>query len=89
MILVDSSVWITYFNGQFAWPSAMLAKLLENEPILIGDLILTEVLQGFRSNKDFNKAKEFLSLLDLIEMGGYGNAVRSAANWALAEEKAA
>jgi len=81
MILVDSSVWIAYFNGQITWQTDALDILLQNEPILIGDLILIEVLQGFRTDKDFNQAKEFLSTLDFIEIGGYNSAIISASNY--------
>ena len=87
MILVDSSVWVAYFNGQDIWQSDVLDNLLQNELILIGDLILTEVLQGFRSKKDFNKAREFLGLLNFIEMGGYSIAVQSATNYRLLRQK--
>ncbi len=87
MILVDSSVWIAYFNGQKSWQSDALDNLLDTEPILIADLILTEVLQGFRSNKDFNKAKEFLSPLDFVEIGGYKNAIKSAINYRAMRKK--
>jgi len=44
MILVDSSVWIDYFNGLRNWQTDLLDDLLSNVHILIGDLILTEVL---------------------------------------------
>jgi len=49
MILVDSSVWIDYFNGYNTRETTELDLLLGVEPIAIGDIILTEVLQGFRS----------------------------------------
>ncbi len=81
MILVDSSVWIAYFNGHVNWQTDALDKYLENEPVLIGDLILTEVLQGFKANKDFNVAKEFLGSLDFVQLGGYHNAIASASNY--------
>ena len=48
MILVDSSVWIDYFRGNATPQVERLDRLLGHEPIAIGDLILTEVLQGFR-----------------------------------------
>jgi predicted nucleic acid-binding protein len=81
VILVDSSVWIAYFNGQMNWQTDVLDGLLHNEPVLIGDLILTEVLQGFKNNKDFDLAKELLCTLDFVELGGYHNAVASATNY--------
>ena len=54
MILVDSSVWVDYFKGTITAQTERLDGLLGVEPLAIGDLILTEVLQGFRSDRDFN-----------------------------------
>ncbi len=81
MILVDSSVWIAYINGSTIWQANLLDSLLSHEPILIGDLIITEVLQGFRDDKDFEIAKELLTSLQICEMGGYDNAIKSAQNY--------
>ncbi len=81
MILVDSSVWINYFNGISTWQTDLLDHHLSNTPIIIGDLILTEVLQGFRSNTDFETAKNFLSALQFRQIGGYNVAIQSANNY--------
>lgn len=81
MILVDSSVWIDYFNGIPTWQTDLLDTYLSNVPVVIGDLILTEVLQGFRSNTDYETAKKFLSALPLRQIGGYNVAVQSAQNY--------
>jgi len=81
VILVDSSVWIDYFNGIFTWQTDMLDTYLSKVPVNIGDLILTEVLQGFRSDKDYETAKNFLSDLPFRQMGGYNVAVQSAQNY--------
>ena len=81
MIIVDSSVWIDYFNGVPTWQTDLLDNYLSNVPIVIGDLILTEVLQGFRSNKDYKTAKTFLSALPFRQMGGYNVAIQSAQNY--------
>ena len=56
MILVDSSVWIDYFNGITTPEMDRLHDLLGCVPIAIGDLILLEVLQGFQFDKDFDTA---------------------------------
>ena len=53
MILVDSSVWIDYFRGTATPESERLDGLLGSENLAIGDLILTEVLQGFGAAKNF------------------------------------
>ena len=81
MILVDSSVWINYFNGISNWQTDLLDHYLSNIPVVMGDLILTEVLQGFKSNKDFKTARDFLSALPFRQIGGYDVAIQSAENY--------
>ncbi len=81
MILADSSVWIDYFRGVICWQTDMLDQLLKREPVLMADLIFTEVLQGFRSDKDFAKAKKLLSSLPFHQIGGYEVALQSALNY--------
>ena len=81
MILIDSSVWIDYFNGIPTWQTDLLDDYLSNVPVVIGDLILAEVLQGFRSNKDYETAKTFLNALPFRQMGGYDVAIQSAQNY--------
>lgn len=83
MILVDSSVWVNYFNGISTWQTDLLDNYLSNVPVVIGDLILTEVLQGFRSNKDYEIAKNFLCGLPFRQIGGYNVAIKSAQNYRL------
>jgi predicted nucleic acid-binding protein len=81
MILVDSSVWIDFFRGTRSPQADRLDKLLGNEALLIGDLILTEVLQGFTSEQDFNLAHRLLGSLDVIEIGGRDIAIQAARNF--------
>ena len=87
MILVDSSVWIDYFNGRATWQTNMLDNLLSNVPIIMADLILTEILQGFRSDKDYEKTKSYLSILPFHEIVGYQVAVNSAQNYRTLRKK--
>ncbi len=81
MILVDSSVWIDYFRGVDAPETAALDRLLGSEPIAIGDLILTEVLQGFTRDRDFERARRMLSACELVLIGGADVAVEAARNF--------
>lgn len=81
MILADSSVWIDYFNGKPTWQTDLLDEYLSSVPVVMGDLILTEVLQGFRSDKDFQTARTFLEALPFRQMGGYPVALQSAQNY--------
>ena len=81
MILVDSSVWIDYFNGVPTWQTDLLDTVLSDTLVIMGDLILAEVLQGFKSNKDYETAKHLLSALPFRRIGGYQVAVQSAQNY--------
>lgn len=78
MILVDTSVWIDYFRGNATPQADLLDQLLASEPVLIGDLILAELLQGIRSDRDFDAARRFLGRLDVIDIGGVALAVQAA-----------
>ena len=81
MILVDSSVWIDYFRGVITPQTEKLDRLLGHELLAIGDLILTEVLQGFASDRDFEAARRMLTSLVLVELGGKDIAIQAAKNF--------
>ncbi len=81
MILVDSSVWIDYFRGTSTPESDYLDQVLGHEPIGVGDLILTEVLQGFAAESDFRQAQRLLDSFALVEIGGRDVAIAAARNF--------
>jgi len=81
VILVDSSVWIDYFRGDASPQAEKLDSLLGAEPIATGDLILTEVLQGFVSDQDFNQAKKLLTSLVVVDLAGQEIAIKAARNF--------
>lgn len=87
MILVDSSVWIGYFNGKINPQTDWLDFALGKEIIIVGDLILVEVLQGFQSDRDFRKAKELLMTFRIMEMLGQELALKSAGNYRFLRKK--
>ena len=87
MILVDSSVWIDYFNGQITPETNKLDSLLGVEPLGIGDFILTEVLRGFRSDIDYQTAKKLMMTLSIFEMLGTDMAIQSADNFRLLRKR--
>ncbi|MBV9760668.1 MAG: PIN domain nuclease [Acidobacteriaceae bacterium] len=81
MILVDSSVWIGYFRGAATEQTEALDRLLGREPLVIGDLILTEVLQGFDEERDFRRAQKMLTSLLVVALGGTEIAIQAARNY--------
>ena len=81
MIIVDSSVWIDYFNGKKTRQTDWLDSALGSTPVIMGDLILTEVLQGFQNNEEFKVAKELLLGMPFMPMVGRAIALKSAENY--------
>jgi predicted nucleic acid-binding protein len=81
VILVDSSVWIDYFRGVVTPQTEKLDSLLGIEPVATGDLILTEVLQGFVSDRDFNQARKLMTSLVVVDLAGQGLAIQAARNF--------
>ncbi|MDD5413173.1 MAG: PIN domain nuclease [Methylobacter sp.] len=81
MILVDSSVWIDYFNGTETLATKKLDNLLGVQPVCTGDLILAEVLQGFRLDPDYQTAKNLLCSLPVHAMMGVTLSLKSAENF--------
>ena len=81
MIVVDSSVWIDFFNGVSTPEVERLDGLLGEMPLAIGDLILVEVLQGFRHGRDVAKARQLFQSLTLLPMLEGRNAWVAAENY--------
>lgn len=80
MILVDSSVWVDSFNGRPTPQTDWLDEALGRTDILMGDLILAEVLQGFASDKEFATAQDLLMGFPCVILGGRDVALASAAH---------
>jgi predicted nucleic acid-binding protein len=81
MILVDSSVWIDYFLGHDTPQVEILDRSLGVRAVGVGDLVLTEVLQGFRDDKDYRTARSIMDELTVFDMLGKGLAIKSAENF--------
>ena len=87
MILVDTSVWIDYFNGEDNIFTEELDLQLSKGIVVIGDLILAEILQGFRKDNDFQLAKDSLDELVCFNIVSRTLAVKSAENFRLLRKK--
>jgi len=87
MILVDYSVWIDYFNGNITEATEYLHSALGYENIITGDLIMTEVLQGFKRDQDFNKAKQLLCTFEIHQLLNGDLAIKNAENFRTLRKK--
>ncbi|MHA6718821.1 type II toxin-antitoxin system VapC family toxin [Sphingomonas sp. RS6] len=81
MILVDSSVWIDFLNARETPETRWLKQALPRFSLCTADLVLAEVLQGTRSDRDFDLARDLLTMLDIVTLGGTELAIAAAANY--------
>ncbi|MCK5872505.1 MAG: PIN domain nuclease [Methylococcales bacterium] len=87
MILVDTSVWIDYFNGKENALTNILDKALIDGLVAIGDLILLEILQGIKTERAYNKTKKTLAHLEQYEMFGHQMVEKCAENFRFLRKK--
>jgi predicted nucleic acid-binding protein len=87
MLLVDSTVWVDYFNGTLTPETEYLDGAVAREPVLVGDIILAEVLQGFRDDADYGEALVALSRFPQVQMLNPALAVLSAQNHRLLRKR--
>ena len=79
MILVDTSVWIEFFNGIDSMAVRFLGHLIETaEEVSISDYILREILQGFKKDKDFELARKHLLQFPIYSLKGIHSYVQAA-----------
>jgi len=81
MILVDSSVWIDYFEGVDAAHTRKLNSILGQDDLATCDLIMAEVLQGYQKKSEFNDVLDVLDACRLIILGGRTVSVQAAKNY--------
>jgi predicted nucleic acid-binding protein len=81
MIVVDSSVWIDFFNGVATAEVRRLRRSIQEDDILVGDIVLCEVLQGFRTERQARVARQLFASFPFAAMIGYDIAVKAAENY--------
>ncbi len=80
MILVDSSVWIDHLQARATPHTMKLESLAASEPLLVGDLILLEVLQGARNEAQAMRIERALrqyAIVQLLDTELAGKAARN------------
>ena len=87
MILVDTSVWIAHLRGQRTPATARLEGAANREPLLIGDLILLEILQGARDESHAARMERGLRRYALVPLLDAELAPRAARNYRRLRER--
>ena len=80
-VFVDSSVWVDYFRGIETLATVALDHLLGRNEAVIGDLVVMEVLQGYRNLREMREAEAALGQLDCFDLGGNARMRMGAANY--------
>jgi predicted nucleic acid-binding protein len=81
MIMADSSVWIDLFRGNSTPQAEKLVGLIQSKQLVVGDLVLAEVLQGYDSDREFNQALRLLTIMPILSIGGEAIAIEAARNY--------
>lgn len=87
MVLVDSGVWIDFFNDSPSPQVDVFVSLVQKRQILSGDLILAEVLQGFRNERQYQLARRLMGNVTAVNLVNFAIAQGSAANYRLLRKK--
>ena len=80
MIAVDSSVWIAHFRNVISGPVRLLRSLFSQEPLLVGDIVLLEVLRGARDEPHAVRLAGEMRAFEVAPMLGENLAVQVARN---------
>lgn len=83
MLVVDSSVWIDFFNAVEKPAARLLEHLLDNGEVrlVVPDLVLFEVLRGFRHERDYRQARLLMQTLSVEPVGGEDLALAAAQHY--------
>ncbi len=81
MILADTSVWIDFFNGNPSRETRLLRGLIGTKVLMTGDIVMCEVLQGFRHEQEHKRAMDAMDNLRFVPMVGRDVAFASAQNY--------
>lgn len=79
-MLVDTSVWIDFFNGYDSPEAEHLAQAIaEGEPIAVAGLVVTELLLGLKSDREADRIADLLTAFEFVTeptLADYQNAAR-------------
>jgi predicted nucleic acid-binding protein len=87
MVIADTSIWIDYFRGVESRETDLLNTLLDEERIATGDLIIAELMQGFRTKSQITTATQIINRLEYYDLCGREISYKAAENYRLLRKK--
>ena len=86
-VVIDTTVWIDFFRNRQTPQTDALKQVVRRGDAVLGDLIVSEILQGVKSDKDFRSLARHLSRFGILPMVGRDYAIKSASNYRLLRSK--
>ena len=87
MIVVDTSAWIDYLHGVGVAHTDRLDRDLQSRRIIIGDLIIAELLQGVKREKEYRIVRQMIDNLEYRDFVGKEIAIKTAENYRFLRSK--
>ncbi len=87
MILVDTSVWLDFFADRPTLQVALLAEKIDLGEVIVGDLMLMEMLQGCRTDRQFGEIQRITAAFDHVAICDRYTAVEAARNYRLLRDR--
>ena len=87
MIIPETSVWVDYLNGVTSAATERLDYEFNNGSLAVLDLILCEVLQGYRDDREYEKVRRQFETVEFCETGGKAFAIAAANNFRYLRKK--
>lgn len=80
MIVVDTSVWVGFFRDSTSPEVELLADLLaEDAGVALTDVVLTEILQGLRDDRQARRVEHRMRAFDILRLQDLEDFTRAAA----------
>ena len=80
-VIIDTTVWIDFFRNAKTEQTDLFETAVRRGDAALGDLIVSEILQGVDTDKEFRSLKRHLSNFHVYPMIGRQNAIQSAVNY--------
>ena len=87
MTIVDTTVWVDYLRGTRNPETEWLERETDKQRLGLTDLILCEVLQGVRGDREFDRVLRELLNFELFETGGERLSIAAAQNFRMIRKK--
>jgi predicted nucleic acid-binding protein len=66
-VLIDTSIWVSYFRGDSPVNSEKVDRLLEGEEVCVPKIVLAELVQGAKSQREISTIQDFLEAFTILD----------------------